>query len=61
MTGTESDKLTPKVRRIIDRQLRKSYQYMGNVREPEQCVRSVLLRRDYKREQSNKEGNLTIV
>lgn len=48
MTGTRSEKLIRKVKRIIDRQLGKDYQWPGNVRELEQCVRSVLLRRDYK-------------
>jgi len=48
MTGTHSQKLIQKVKRIIDRQLGKDYQWPGNVRELEQCVRSVLLRRDYK-------------
>jgi len=48
MTGTRSEKLIQKVKRIIDRQLGKDYQWPGNVRELEQCVRSVLLRRDYR-------------
>ncbi|WP_300455723.1 sigma 54-interacting transcriptional regulator [Desulfobacula sp.] len=53
MTGTRSEKLTSKVKRIIDRQLGKHYQWPGNVRELEQCVRSVLLRRDYKGKQTD--------
>ncbi|WP_027362987.1 sigma 54-interacting transcriptional regulator [Desulfospira joergensenii] len=48
MTGMRSKKLLNKVKRIIDRGLGKDYQWPGNVRELEQCVRSVLLRRDYK-------------
>ncbi|MCF6248090.1 MAG: sigma 54-interacting transcriptional regulator [Desulfobacula sp.] len=48
LTGTQSDKLIRKVKRIIDRQLGKDYQWPGNVRELEQCVRSVLLRRNYR-------------
>jgi len=51
MTGTRSEKLILKVKRIIDRRLGKDYQWPGNVRELEQCVRSVLLRRDYKGKQ----------
>ena len=47
MTGMKSRKLLAKVKRIIDRRLGKDYQWPGNVRELEQCVRSVLLRRDY--------------
>jgi DNA-binding NtrC family response regulator len=48
MTGTHSEKLIEKVKRIIDRELGPAYAWPGNVRELEQCVRSVLLRRDYK-------------
>ncbi|MCP3940304.1 MAG: AAA domain-containing protein [Desulfobacteraceae bacterium] len=48
MTGMDSQKLTQEVKRIIDRRLGKNYQWPGNVRELEQCVRSVLLKRDYK-------------
>ncbi len=51
MTGTRSEKLIQKVKRIIDRRLGKNYEWPGNVRELEQCVRSVLLRRDYKGKQ----------
>ncbi|MCG8638803.1 MAG: sigma 54-interacting transcriptional regulator [Desulfobacterales bacterium] len=47
MTGTRSEKLINKVKRIIDRNLGADYHWPGNVRELEQCVRSVLLRRDY--------------
>ncbi len=48
MTGFRSKPFTQKVKRIIDRRLGKNYQWPGNVRELEQCVRSVLLRRDYR-------------
>ena len=58
MTGTHSDKLINKVKRIIDRQLGKDYQWPGNVRELEQCVRSVLLRRDYKGKSIGTDDNL---
>lgn len=54
MTGAQSITLKQKVKRIIDRRLGKDYQWPGNVRELEQCVRSVLLRRDY-RGKENKE------
>lgn len=47
MTGVRSEKLIAKIKRIIDRRLGKHYRWPGNVRELEQCVRSVLLRRDY--------------
>lgn len=47
MTGLSSPKITAKIKRIIDRRLGNHYPWPGNVRELEQCVRSVLLRRDY--------------
>ncbi len=58
MTGTRSEKLIHKVKRIIDRRLGKNYEWPGNVRELEQCVRSVLLRRDYKGKQKEETGSL---
>lgn len=48
MTGTSSEKLIRKIKQIIDTSLGPDYEWPGNVRELEQCVRSVLLRRDYK-------------
>ena len=60
MAGTRSEKLNLKVQRIIDRQLGKDYQWPGNVRELEQCVRSVLLRRDYKGKQKNEPETTTL-
>jgi len=60
MTSTRSEKLILKVKRIIDRQLGKDYQWPGNVRELEQCVRSVLLRRDYKGKQINKSKTVSL-
>ncbi len=55
MTGIHATKIVSKVKRIIDRRLGNHYTWPGNVRELEQCVRSVLLRRDYlgKHEQEN--------
>ncbi len=60
MTGTHSEKLILKVKRIIDRQLGKDYQWPGNVRELEQCVRSVILRRDYKGKQTKTELSVSL-
>jgi len=60
MTGTHSEKLILKVKRIIDRRLGKDYQWPGNVRELEQCVRSVLLRRDYNGKQKDRTKNLSL-
>lgn len=61
MTGTRSEKLTQKVKRIIDRRLGKNYEWPGNVRELEQCVRSVLLRRDYKGKQKEEKEVLSLI
>ena len=47
MTGTHSNRLLTRIKRIINLQLGKNYKWPGNVRELEQCVRSVLLRQDY--------------
>lgn len=60
MTGTRSEKLILKIKRIIANQLGKDYHWPGNVRELEQCVRSVLLARDYrgKQDRSQKPGSL---
>ncbi|MBU1340473.1 MAG: sigma 54-interacting transcriptional regulator [Proteobacteria bacterium] len=60
MTGTHSEKLILKVKRIIDRELGKNYQWPGNVRELEQCVRSVLLRRDYKGKQKDEDKTVSL-
>lgn len=60
MTGTQSKKLHLKVKRIIDRRLGNNYQWPGNVRELEQCVRSVLLKRDYKGKQEDEEKNRSL-
>ncbi len=48
ITGIDSDKLCAKIKRTIDRQLGIDYQWPGNVRELEQCVRSIILKKDYK-------------
>lgn len=48
MTGTRAERLIRKVKHIIEQQLGRDYPWPGNVRELEQCVRSVLMRRDYK-------------
>ncbi|MCF8113541.1 MAG: sigma 54-interacting transcriptional regulator [Desulfotignum sp.] len=58
MTGLSSSKITDKIKRIIDRRLGNHYSWPGNVRELEQCVRSVLLRRDYLGKQAS--GDLSL-
>jgi DNA-binding NtrC family response regulator len=59
MTGLASSKITTKIKRIIDRRLGNHYSWPGNVRELEQCVRSVLLRRDYLGKQAPDDPSLT--
>ncbi|MCP4669703.1 MAG: sigma-54-dependent Fis family transcriptional regulator, partial [Desulfobacula sp.] len=58
-TGIHSKKLSMRIKRTIDRQLGKDYQWPGNVRELEQCVRSIVLRRDYKGKGEQKNLDLT--
>ncbi len=60
MTGARSPKLIDKVKRIIDRNLGADYPWPGNVRELEQCVRSVLLRRDYSGKPTNDPSKLDL-
>lgn len=60
MTGTHSEELSTKVKRIIDQRLGKYYQWPGNVRELEQCVRSVLLKKDYGGQQKNGDEKLDL-
>ncbi len=59
MTGLSSQKIIAKVKRIIDRRLGNHYSWPGNVRELEQCVRSVLLRRDYLGKQEQADPSLS--
>jgi DNA-binding NtrC family response regulator len=60
MTGTDSQKLTRQVKKIIDARLGKNYPWPGNVRELEQCVRSVLLKRDYRGKQIKEPENFSL-
>lgn len=47
MVGQSSPELLTMVRGVIDKQLGGHYSWPGNVRELEQCVRRVLLKKDY--------------
>jgi DNA-binding NtrC family response regulator len=47
MVGRHSPELEAMVREIIDAQLGADYPWPGNVRELEQCVRRVILKREY--------------
>jgi two-component system, NtrC family, response regulator HydG len=53
MTGSKSDNLIERIKRVINKHLGKHYKWPGNVRELEQCARSVLLRRSYQGEALN--------
>lgn len=47
--GTRCDELVKKVLGMIERELGNQYHWPGNVRELEQCVKQVMLRRNYER------------
>jgi len=47
LIGSPSPEIAGLVKEIIERRLGRDYQWPGNVRELEQCVRRVLLKRDY--------------
>jgi DNA-binding NtrC family response regulator len=47
MVGRVTSELLGMIREVIDRQLGPHYAWPGNVRELEQCVRRVLLKKDY--------------
>jgi transcriptional regulator with GAF, ATPase, and Fis domain len=59
LTGIHAAKIVSKVKRIIARRLGNHYTWPGNVRELEQCVRSVLLRRDYLGKHEQEDPSLT--
>lgn len=48
MIGRESQELVAMITEVIDKELGRNYPWHGNVRELEQCVRRILLRKDYK-------------
>ncbi|SLM28413.1 Sigma-54 dependent transcriptional regulator [Desulfamplus magnetovallimortis] len=56
--GKKSEELVQKVSRIIDRQLGKDYHWPGNVREVEQCVKRIILRRNYEGHPHFKKGKI---
>jgi transcriptional regulator with GAF, ATPase, and Fis domain len=47
ITGQDSEELIEIVRDVIDKRLGPDYQWPGNVRELAQCVRRVIIKRDY--------------
>jgi DNA-binding NtrC family response regulator len=47
ITGAESEELVKTVAEVIDKRLGRDYHWPGNVRELAQCVRRVIIKRDY--------------
>jgi len=47
IVGYESDELVETVKEVISKRLGKDYHWPGNVRELAQCVRRVIIKRDY--------------
>jgi sigma-54 dependent transcriptional regulator, flagellar regulatory protein len=50
ITGEESQQLVETVLDVIDKKLGKNYPWPGNVRELAQCVRRIIIKRDYQGE-----------
>ena len=48
VAGAEAETLAPEVAAWIERNLEADYPWPGNYREMEQCVKNVLIRRDYR-------------
>ncbi|MCF7669768.1 MAG: sigma 54-interacting transcriptional regulator, partial [Verrucomicrobia bacterium] len=47
ITGSENARLCATVRNVIDRRLGDDYPWPGNVRELAQCIRRIIIKRDY--------------
>jgi DNA-binding NtrC family response regulator len=47
ITGNRSEELVKTVAEVIDKRLGRDYHWPGNVRELEQCIRRVIIKRDY--------------
>ncbi len=58
MIGRDSPELREMVREVIDKKLGKDYPWYGNVRELEQCVRRVVLKKNYEGEKASMEPSL---
>jgi len=48
VAGEDADRLTDEVMQFIEKNLGAGYRWPGNYRELEQCVKNVLIRRDYR-------------
>jgi len=61
MVGKPYPELVDLVLEVIEKQLGRDYPWPGNVRELEQCIRRVMLKRDYRGDQKNQNGDLATV
>ena len=58
VAGPEAEEFVPEVTSWIEQNLGANYAWPGNYRELEQCVRNVLIRRDYRPAQTAARGNV---
>jgi hypothetical protein len=51
ITGSSNEELVEAIKKIIDADLGNDYSWPGNVRELEQCIRRIVIRREYRGDQ----------
>ena len=56
VAGAEASEFAPEVLAWIEKNLGRTYAWPGNYRELEQCVKNVLIRRDYRPPRSEESG-----
>lgn len=61
MVGKPYPELVDLVLEVIEKQLGRDYPWPGNVRELEQCIRRVMLKRDYRGDQKTQNGDLATI
>ncbi len=61
MVGKPYPELVELVLEVIEKQLGRNYPWPGNVRELEQCIRRVMLKRDYRGDHKTDAGNLSSI
>jgi len=59
--GKPYPELVDLVLEVIEKQLGRDYPWPGNVRELEQCIRRVMLKRDYRGDQKTQNGDLATI